>query len=74
MAQELAGYVQSAMELLVRNEQEIRKQNRAALSKLNEPVHFRQGSRSFTGTVATGTSRCGSSTTPYVIWKKLPST
>jgi BirA family biotin operon repressor/biotin-[acetyl-CoA-carboxylase] ligase len=52
LAKELAGYVQSSMELLVRSEKEVRKQYRAALYKLNEPVHFRQGSRSFTGTVA----------------------
>lgn len=52
MAHELAGFVQQSMELLVHSEKEIRKQYRSALYKLNEPVHFRQGSRSFTGTVA----------------------
>jgi BirA family transcriptional regulator, biotin operon repressor / biotin---[acetyl-CoA-carboxylase] ligase len=52
LAKELAGYVQRSMEVLVRNEKEIRKQYRAVLYKLNESVHFRQGSRSFTGTVA----------------------
>lgn len=51
LANELVDYIQQSMELLVNEPAEVRRQYLEVLYKLNQPVHFRQGSRSFTGTV-----------------------
>lgn len=52
MAKDLISYLEKAFEQLITDEPFIREQYTSLLYRLNQPVHFRQGARSFTGIVS----------------------